>query len=163
MQDLLALSMFGTFVGFVAATLVLIFLFFYAEYQEQGFIALAAVIAYVVLNHYFGNIPIKSLFTATNIGVYLGAGLVYAVIKTYFYGRSLAAKEKDLKYAFDDLKGHVFRWWFIWPVSLISWLVTDFIIEGFELLWDNIGNSFRKILTAGYESKKKAKEATNNN
>lgn len=154
MQELLSLSIFGSFIGFIAATVVLFALFFYAEYEKQGFIALVAVIAYLVVNHYWGNVPLKSLVTFPNIAIYLGAGLVYAVIKTYFYGRSVAADGKTLNSAIDDLKGHVFRWWFIWPVSLVSWLVTDFIVEGFELLWDNIGTSFRKILTAGYESKK---------
>jgi hypothetical protein len=162
MQDLLTLSMFGGFVGFVAANLVLLFLFFYAEYKEQGFIAFVAVLGYLIANHYWGNVPIKSLFSWLNISVYLGTGLVYAAIKTYFYGRSVAAEDGSLNRAVDELKGHVFRWWFIWPVSLISWLVSDFIIEGFELLWDNIGSSFRKILTAGYESKK-PKDATKPN
>lgn len=155
MQDLLTLSMFGGFVGFVAATLVLLFLFFYAEHEKQGFIAFVAVVAYLIANHYWGNVPIKSLFSWFNVSVYLGTGLVYAVIKTYSYGRSVAADGGSLDRAVDELKGHVFRWWFIWPVSLISWLVSDFIVEGFELLWDNIGNSFRKILAAGYQSKKK--------
>jgi hypothetical protein len=162
MQDLLTLSMFGGFVGFVAANLVLLFLFFYAEYKEQGFIAFVAVLGYLIANHYWGNVPIKSLFSWLNISVYLGTGLVYAAIKTYFYGRSVAAEDGNLNRAVDELKGHVFRWWFIWPVSLISWLVSDFIVEGFELLWDNIGSSFRKILTAGYESKK-PKDATKPN
>lgn len=157
MQELLTLSIFGSFIGFIAATIVLFGLFFYAEYEKQGFIAFVAVIAYVVINHYWGNVPLKSLVTIPNVLIYLGAGLVYAVIKTYFYGRTIASGNSNnaLDTAIDELKGHVFRWWFIWPISLISWLVTDFIVEGFELLWDNVGTSFRKILTAGYESKKK--------
>ena len=154
MQELLSLSIFGGFIGFIAATIVLFAIFFYAEYQKQGFIALVGAIAYVAVNHYWGNVPLKDLITFPNILIYFGTGLVYSVIKTYFYGRAVATENKFLEQAINELKGHVFRWWFIWPVSLISWLVTDFIVEGFALLWDNIGTSFRKILTAGYESKK---------
>lgn len=154
MQELLSLSIFGSFIGFIAATVLLFVIFFYAEYEKQGFIALVGVIAYVIINHKWGNVPLQSLVTVPNISIYLGAGLVYSVIRTYFYGRSVAAEGGHLNQTIDELKGHVFRWWFIWPISLISWLVTDFIVEGFELLWDNIGSSFRKILTAGYESKK---------
>lgn len=156
MQDLLSLSIFGGFVGFVAVTVVLIFLFFYAEYQEQGIIALVAFLAYFLVNHYWGNVPIINLFSIKTVSIYLATGLVYAVIKTYFYGREIAINGLDPKYSLDGLKGNVFRWWFIWPVSLISWLVSGLLKELFGLIWDNISKSFSEILYSGYKSKKKS-------
>jgi len=156
MQDLLSLTIFGSFLGFVLSTIALLVVFFWAEFEEQGLIAFFGVIAYLTINHYWGNVPVNNLLSIPLIASYLGAGLIYAIFRTYFYGRSIAKKDTSLEKAIRNLKGNVFRWWFIWPVSLISWLVSDFIVEAFEFTWDYIGSSFRKILAAGYNSKKKS-------
>lgn len=146
----------GSFLGFAISTLALLVVFFWAEFEEQGYIAFFGVIGYLVINHYWGNVPVNNLLSVPLIASYLGAGLMYAIFRTYFYGRSIAKKNEKLdNKIIRDLKGNVFRWWFIWPISLICWLVSDFIVEAFEFMWDYIGCSFRKILTAGYNSKKK--------
>lgn len=150
-QDLLGLAMFGSFLWFSVVTIALIALFFYAEYEEQGFIAFGGVVAYLIINHYWGNVPILHYITWTNIALYLGIGFLYAIARTYVYGRKL---EKFDNHAVDDLKGNVFRWWFLFPISLISWAISDLVGDIWDFIYDKVGNGFQYVMKAGFNSRK---------
>jgi hypothetical protein len=154
-QSLLSLAIFGSFVWFAIITAVLLYLFFLSESEEQGFIAFAAVIAYGVINYFWGNVPLQHLLDTKLILSYLGLGLIFAIVRTYFFGRELKGMAEKLdSHYIDKLKGNVFRWWFLFPISLIFWLVSDLFGDLWDYVWDKISNGFEYILKAGFNSKK---------
>lgn len=149
MENLLSLAIFGSFVWlciFVAAVVVA---FFWAENEEQGGIAFVAVVVFLIVNYFWGNVPVFNYVSWINGIVYFGIGLVYAVIRTYFYGKK--SDERDIHY----LKGNVFRWWFIWPISLINWAVSDLLGDLWNWAYDRFEGMFEYFFKLGNKSKKK--------
>jgi hypothetical protein len=154
LTQLLTLTIFGSFIWFAILTFILIIAFFVSEKEELGYIATIAVIVYLLLNRFFGNVPILQFITWTNVLSYLGLGFVYTVIRTYFYGRYAKENGYSLNTLKSDLSGNVFRWWFLFPISFIYWMVSDFIAQAWDVIYDLLSNGFEKIFTAGFNSKK---------
>lgn len=44
------------------------------------------------------------------------------------------------------LKGNVFRWWFLWPVSLLTWIASDFIRDAWKIIYNFFKGLFESIL-----------------
>lgn len=107
--------------------------------------------------------------------VYLTIGLVYSMLKTYFYGKEEkekflndytiknldpikdkieieTMKKSNLSYTLDDLKGHVFRWCGLWIFSIIVSIFKQFLPQIGKFIWKKVGNIFNKILLMGYDS-----------
>ena len=77
--------------------------------------------------------------------MYVFIGLLFAILRTYF-----ESKELNKEYEYDslekfkkelDLKSSVFRWWFLFPISAITWLFGT-------LLFAKVGTMFYNILNA---------------
>lgn len=151
-QTFLGLAIFGSFWWFAIISTLFIFLLFLSENDEQGLGASAAVIVYCVINHFWGNIPLSHLLDWRIISSYLGLGLIYAVIRTYFFGRKLDRMyESDIS----DIKNNVFRWWFLFPVSLTYWLFSDLLGDMWDVISNRISNGFVYVLKRGFHSKNK--------
>lgn len=45
-----------------------------------------------------------------------------------------------------SIKKHVFRWWFLWPVSLLTWLLTDLVKDLYEFVWDKLKNFYAAVI-----------------
>lgn len=148
----LSFTIFGSFIWFCVLTLALLVFFFYAESEEEGFIATAAIACYLIVNHFWGNVPVFTYVSWSSVGIYLGAGFIFAIIRTYMFGRKLDKLEDSY---IRELKGNVFRWWFLWPVSLISWAVSDLAADVWNWVYAKVGNVFESILKAGFNSIKK--------
>jgi len=151
MAELLSLAIFGSFIWFCIITGVFLLLLFISEGIRQGSLAFAATAGFLVVNYYWGNLPIAAIFNWKLISVYLLLGFIYALIRVYFYGRSQKGKEKDFVYY--DLKGNVFRWWFIWPISLISWLASGLLADIWDWIYDRFEGLFKYFFELGRKSK----------
>jgi hypothetical protein len=46
----------------------------------------------------------------------------------------------------ENLKGNVFRWWFLWPISLLIWIASDFIIDFWKIIYNFFKGLFESIL-----------------
>lgn len=149
MDALLSLAIFGSFVWFCIFLAALLVAFFWAENVEQGGIAFVAIVAFATINYFWGNIPLFSYLNWTNALIYLAIGLIYAVIRTYFYGRN--STERDIHY----LKGNVFRWWFLWPISLLNWIVSDLIKDLWDWVYERFHGMFEYFFKLGQKSVKK--------
>ena len=150
---LLSLAIFGSFWWAAVLLGILVVLLFVSEVTENGFLAFAAVLAFVACNHVAGNLPLLGLVTWTNVGIYFGVGLIFTLIRTYFYGRSQAIKGYA-KVDFDYLKGNVSRWWSIWPVSLLKWLCSDLLKDFWNWIYDKFGKWFEYVLQLGFNNAK---------
>ena len=114
--------------------------------------------------------------------IYLGIGIVFALIKFYFWGRSNGKKYLELKsrwmtknkftamdneainnfhkdnYEARDLidpskfKNHAFRWWLNWPGSMLWWVLSDMLRNLWDLVWSKVKIMFKNIFESGFNS-----------
>lgn len=63
-------------------------------------------------------------------------------------------KELEKKYFLDDLKGNVFRWWFMWPFSWITWLVTDIVKDIYDFIYSRMKGFYNWIVDLGMKTVK---------
>ncbi len=152
-MDLLSLAIFGSFVWFCIIVFILRCTCFWSERAKHGGIAFAGFTIFLIINHFWGNVPVSNYLTVTNILIYLGIGLIYAIIRAYNYGTKNPTDE--YKTAIGKLKGHVFRWWFIWPISLLSWLFTGLIKDFFDFLYRLFKGMFEYFFKFGQKHNKK--------
>lgn len=151
MEQLLNFALFGSFAWALTFFIVLFIVFMISEGVEHGGIAFLGVVVFLVLNHYWGNIPVMELFKWQNVLAYLGIGFVFANIRIYFYGRQLSQNEQRE----DVLKDNVFRWWFIWPASLIYWAFSDLLGNAWDSIYSVSQSTFKFFLNLGINSNAK--------
>lgn len=144
METLLGLSLFGSVFAFYAVLVVLLIIFFSAEFSESGIIAASSFGCFLLLNYFWGNLPLFEIFTFKNIAIYIIAGFIFAIIRTYFKGREL--KGDDKKYF--DLKSAIFRWWFLFPVSAINWILGKLLKDLYDFVYSKIEKFFNSIFNA---------------
>jgi hypothetical protein len=155
LSGLLSFAIFGSFVWAAILFGVLLICLFTSEVKKEGSIAFGAVLAFILLNYFFGNIPLNGLVSWQNVTIYLLIGLFFTVVRVFFYGRAMASKgDKFDKYY---LKGNVFRWWFIWPVSLLTWVLSDIIADVWSFVYEKMGKIFEYFMELGFNSVKKSK------
>ena len=156
----------GSAIWFWIFTFLLIGIFFVSDLVENGITALFSFIIFFIITYFWSNFNIFSFLTLWNVLIYLGIGLVYAAIRTLFFGRKKRAELKESsddsvgrsetikRFALMDLKNNVFRWWLLFPVSMINWAFTDLIKDLYNLVYSKIGNIFVKIFDLGFTDKK---------
>jgi len=169
LQSIPEVFLFGSVILFYISALLLTFLLFFAESTEEGFIAFFATTVFVVITSVWGTLDPLQYFTWSYLGLYLGIGFVYSLIRTYFYGRKPIKPYKryhteevpvtnkelsdhrktEIQTRKGYLKGNVFRWWFLFPVSLISWILTDLVKDAFTWIYDKLENVYESILDFG--------------
>ena len=169
--------LFGSMTLFYITTLIFIFLLFVSEVTENGWLALISFGVFVFITTFQGNLePLDHLANIQLVSYYIGIGLIHSLIRTYLYGRKRkpmrleaieAQNEWNEKYrkdgeepstskiekfdstTYDKLKGNVFRWWFLWPISLLTWIFSDLLRDFWNLLYDNTKKIFQAIVDAG--------------
>jgi len=178
----LTIVLFGYFAWFAAITAVLLLVFFLSDAGENGFWATGALVIYIAIFWFwgsFGESQVPNLFTLSNIGIYLGIGFVYSLLKSILIG---SRKDREIKenYLGDDppsrfvranrenkmsilkeartvafkdvvnnLAGDVFRWWLMWPVNLLS-TIGVWAKDLFLIFWRNIDFIFIAMVKLGF-------------
>lgn len=157
----------GSALYFWGATLLFIFILFVSEVKEDGLIGLIAFAVFVGITKFFSTFDILSIITLKLILLYLGIGLGHSLLRTYLYGRKRGVEKKGKTFSdsyptekhFDDdtvskLKENVFRWWFLFPVSLLTWIFSDLLSDIYTFLYNRLKTVFVGILNAGQNSVK---------
>ena len=62
-QEFLSLAIFGSFVWFCIITGLLFICYIISDAVESGIIAILGTVAFLVINHYSGNVPIMKFLT----------------------------------------------------------------------------------------------------
>ena len=161
MINAIPFMLFGNTILFIVAIVLLVIIAIIADIVENGYIVTTAVITFLVINHLWGTFPILSIFTKANfifLGLYLLCGFVFSLVRTYAKGKELKAKDKESDANFPnrksklhenfELKEHVFRWWFLFPVALINWVFGRLMVDMFNMLYEKIGKLYVKIFNA---------------
>jgi hypothetical protein len=173
MGALLALTLFGSAIYFWMAVIMFVIICFIADAHENGFAAFGFLIVFSICFYIWSDVKaILALFTIASVTGYLLVGLGFSMFRTFFAGRKLGKKIKDLPSAeiekdgytksgtkerakqnfLEEMQGNVFRWWFMWPISLLSWVATDFIVEAWEYSYSKISGLYNYILELGMKS-----------
>lgn len=141
MEQFLNFTLFGSGIAFGILLLALFIALIWADVEEAGWAATVCVIIAIGLNYFWGDFPTTNYLTFYNIAGYLFLGFIFSIIRTYFKGRELSDK---IKKNF-DLKGHVFRWWFLFPICAITWFFRRLVVDAWDWLYWKIGGMYRSI------------------
>jgi len=157
--------LFGSVLYFYLSLLLIFCLFVWADLEESGYHAMGVFVSYLVVFYVWGAGGFFEIFTWTSVGIYIGIGILYSVIKTWFFGK------KELKYngytddpstdkiktnidgqieeRRDDLENNVKRWILLWPISLITTILKDWLKQVWKWSWKNVKVIYEKILNMG--------------
>lgn len=166
----LELMLFGSMAWAISILSVFIIILFATDWYENGYWATVATVGLFTLFFFWGKESFDThflpMFTWSFVFWYFTLGLIHSFLRTFFYARKKLRKLKDDEYSFDDkdrrkrrieeirsnLKGNVFRWWFLWPISLLLWFLKDFIHEVYLFCWDKLKRLYNKIFDWGLKS-----------
>ena len=158
--------LFGSIVYFYLSILIFISILFWADIRENGFFALFAFLVFMVGMNYYSTFEPFRYITWTSVGLYLGVGFIHSIIRTYFYGASNPLKyngyehnpsEETVKKSIDDqietkrsyLKGNVFRWWFLFPISFINWAISDLVRDVYNFVYSKLQSLYEGVFNMG--------------
>lgn len=174
MGTLLSMTLFGSGLLFWLSVIAFVVICFISDVIEEGGWAFAALVILGILYYFKADLtPLLEIFTPFAIFAYLVLGLLFSALRTFFAGRKLGKKIKDLPKTRDDikgqshifdnqkskredfineLKGNVFRWWFMWPVSLLTWIATDFVKEFWDFIYSKVKRFYTYLVDLGIKS-----------
>tara|TARA_R110000772_G_scaffold101997_2_gene202596 strand:+ start:482 stop:985 length:504 start_codon:yes stop_codon:yes gene_type:complete len=154
------LLLFGSVVWFWIMSGLFFLLLIYSDRKEQGYWALVATVIFIVVNHFWGNLSeVKPIITWGHIFAYFGIGFAYATLRTYIYGRKNRGKDERF-YALKHLKANVFRWWFLFPISILNWIWQDLLSDIWDLLYSGVEKFLLTIFDAGAGKPKPEEDET---
>ena len=136
-----AFTLFGNAILFGLALLTLFIVLVIADLSESGTTATISVLIFLGLNYFWGNFDVLTIISIRNVGVYLFLGFLFSLIRTYFKGKELSVEQKK----YFDLKDHVFRWWFLFPICLINWVFGSLLKDMFDAIYMKIGKVYSNL------------------
>lgn len=166
LELLLTATLFGSMFWGITFLVGFIVICFIADINENGFWATIFLIIFGALFYFFGRKTfdvIINLLTWKFLIFYFSAGLVHAIIRVFFFGRNEMKKFNEFRthnlsthdYVIEtDVKEHVFRWWFMWPISLITWIIKDALKDIYYWFYDRFSTLFEFVLNLGVKSVK---------
>jgi len=170
LATLTALTLFGSVVWTIIISSIFIVILILADLYENGWTATGFFVVFCFLFIMWGNESWNEFvisFTWLNALLYFTIGLCHSFIRIYFFGRkkmkSFEAdtyvhsnyeenKEAERKYIREKLKGNVFRWWFLWPISMVIWILKDMIKEVYDWMYQKLNKVFNFFLNLGMKS-----------
>lgn len=159
MELLTTLTLFGSLAWFIVSLVALFIVFIACDIEESGTSATVSFFVFIGLHYFWGNLPLVDIFFWKNVLMYLFLGFIFSFVRTYFKGKELRKKyykdthkptEDGLKvYKSNyDLKSSVFRWLFLFPISLITWVCGTLFVDAWHLFYDKVGGIYSKVLNA---------------
>lgn len=138
------------FWGLVLALIISLFSF---DNNENGIGAFFSFAIFSVVTYFWSSFNILEYVNWVSVGTYLGIGFIYSLIRTYFLGRKTKLKASgDRKYLKEKLKGNVFRWWLLWPVSLLNWILSDLVRDLYNLVYKKLQKLYEGIFELGLKN-----------
>lgn len=141
MEDLIPFTLFGSGIAFGIALMVVFILLVIGDLNESGWFASLIMFIALVVNYFWGTFPTFEFITLKNVGMYLFLGFLFSIVRTYFKGKEL---DEDSKKYF-NLKEHVFRWWFLFPIALLNWVFGTILKDLYNLLYGKLELLYVKL------------------
>jgi hypothetical protein len=96
---------------------------------------------FLALNNWWGTIDLTAILTLKNSFLYVVIGFLFSIVRTYFKGRELTKREKlDFQ-----LKEHVFRWYFLFPICALNWIFGSLLKQVFDWFYAKIETFYQKL------------------
>lgn len=143
MDGLIPFTLFGSGIVFGLLMFLAFVLLIASDLNESKAGAFVVILGFLGLNYFWGTFPLFEYVTLTNVAIYLFLGFLFSLIRTYFKGRELKKLKRDKEYF--DLQGSVFRWWFLFPISLITWVFGTLLKDAYNFLYTHIGKIYESI------------------
>ncbi len=171
LETFLSIALFGSFLWWSITTAVLLIIFFTSEVKENGYVAFFFAAAYLTVFYFWGNKDLGVFLDWKYLLSYFGIGLVYAIIRTLILGNKkknkiqetinndsfIKTKQEAINYKKRkgekhrrELSGNISRWWFMWPISLIVWVLSDLFSDLWHWLYKNLRKIFESIFNLGF-------------
>jgi hypothetical protein len=177
--SLTAFLLFGSLFWTLTIITVFIIACLIADLGKNGFYAFFAFILLGTTYYFWGHFKdVASLFTVGNIVCYLTIGFLYSILRTFVEGRKLGKRIahlptlEELKVAIiqsdkfrspqrvehkesyiedykTELKNNVARWWFLWWISAITWVLGDLLKDVWDTIYHWLNNFYNNILDYG--------------
>jgi len=144
MEMLVPFTLFGSGIAFGIMLVLLFIILTISDIGESGGVAFAAFLIAVGLNYFWGTFPILAIVSFRSVSIYLFLGFIFSLIRTYFMGKKLDANQK----AYFNLKEHVFRWWLMFPISLINWVIGDLLKDLYDIVYIKLSKVYLTIFNA---------------
>lgn len=168
LESLPQFLLFGSVIYFYISFIIILAIFFWSDAKEMGFHAFAAFLVFITIMHFYSDWDPIGITSWGQVGLYLLMGFIHSLIRTYFYGRKPIPKAfehypngrstddeieihknniiKDRK---SHLKGNVFRWWFLFPISFINWVFSDLIRDVYNFIYSQLQRLYEGVLNLG--------------
>lgn len=144
MENLLPFTLFGSGILCGIILFILLICLLISDKLENGGWAFVLTSIFLGVNHFWGTIPVASLFTWSNVLLYVFIGFVFSLIRTYFKGRELTHESKR----YFKLKEHVFRWWFLFPICALNWVFGDLLVDLYDFVYGKIESVYDSLFNA---------------
>jgi heme/copper-type cytochrome/quinol oxidase subunit 2 len=144
MENLISFTLFGSVVAFGIMAVLLFIVFIWADSVEDGEIGFVALLIAIGLNYFWGTLNPLTIISIRNVSIYLFLGFLFSLVRTYFKGKKLNADEKK----YFDLKEHVFRWWLMFPICLITWVCRDLFSDFYDFVYSKMSKVYLSIFNA---------------
>lgn len=182
LEFLATFFIFGTFQFWVLCVTFLFALSLIVEH-ERSVIAFFSLTIFLGAFHLFGDLNLYSLITEHpgaflgRMGIYIGVGVCWSIIKYFFRLRKFRSNYLDAKNEWlEDRQGRTEEDWFqavsdravfikelptfskskrdivfcaaYWPASIVGTLLCDFITDFYHMIVDMFGGVFKRIYMA---------------
>jgi len=166
MDNLLTLTLFGSVVAFWSVILAFIIILFVCESTKSGVWAFATFVVVTAGCYFYSNFKILEYISVAKVIIYLIIGLLFSLIRCYFYSRrirnkiiakkltdiaqndALKSAKTDIK---DELQDNVFRWWFMWPASFLYWIFSDLFKDIYDQIYSLVASTYTAIVDSAFK------------
>ncbi len=153
-----ALGLFTSiFIGVVVLGLIL-----EEAYDGYGFFAAILLISFLIGEYFMGGKAHNYVdLSFRGIGIYIGAGFLYALLRIFFLEvktefknlpdyknvdeleKWVEAKKKEI------IQNNIWRWWINWPISALGWILGDVFKYIRSLIWKLLQSLFVAVFNLG--------------
>lgn len=146
MENLIPFTLFGSGIAFGIMLVVMFIVFIISDIEEAGYSAFIFLLIVLGLNYFWGNFPILEYFSFKYLLMYFFIGFIFSLIRTYFKGKELTEYKKE----YFVLKEHVFRWWLMWPISLINWMFGKLFVDLYNFIYKRVEKFYQMLFNAKF-------------
>lgn len=141
-------TLFGSILLGNILLIILLLILISSEKMKNGYIAFISLLIFMCIYHFWGQgETIVQYITWTTFAMYILIGFIYSLLRSFLYG--VKNKSTPKEYAIYDLKENVFRWWFMWPISLGYWIFSDCIRDIYNWLYTKLNFIFESVYKLG--------------
>jgi|AntRauMFilla1563_2_1112583.scaffolds.fasta_scaffold03221_4 hypothetical protein len=152
LEILVGFTLFGSILNFWFLTVGSAIVLLISEKHNSWFWLIFIILGYLVLIQGGSNFDIRESFSPWYLLYYLIIGFIYALIRTYFHGNKITSK-KDFDNKKYGIKDKIIKWWVLFPLSFINWVLSDLLNDIMNFLYNRFDKLFEYVFKLGARNK----------